>query len=227
MAYRVTSSIVRVLLLSEYIRCSLSVSLLIWFSGCCVILSVCYYYPRFCVIFRMLLLIFECLYYFLSACLLVLMLPGCLRYSIIICIMSPHDYVVIRSISLNVYVIIGVWANLWIFMLFSACFLMVLILLFYQWCCYLKVPASSWMMCNFECVCYSAKFCVILWMFILFSACFYYGIYIVVIPELQCYSFNFVHPRGVFHSLIIFILRMLLFVLAKCFCYSLKVHVIC
>jgi len=102
MAYRVTSSNVRVLLLSEYIRYSLSVSLLMRFSGCCVILSVCYYYPRFCVIFRILLLIFEFLFYFLSACLLALMLSGCLRYSINICIISPHDYVIIRSNSLNI-----------------------------------------------------------------------------------------------------------------------------
>jgi hypothetical protein len=49
----------------------------------------------------MLLLIFECLYYFLSACLRVLMLSGCLRYAINICIISGHDYVIIRSNYLN------------------------------------------------------------------------------------------------------------------------------
>jgi hypothetical protein len=50
-------------------------------------------------------------------------------------------------------------------------------------------------------------------MFSLFSARFYYGIYVVVIPELQCYSPNFFHPLGVFLSLIIYvILRMLLFI---------------
>jgi hypothetical protein len=41
---------------------------------------------------------------------------------------------------------------------------------------------------------------------VLFSECFYYGIYVVVIPELQCYSLNFVHPPGVFHYLIIFVI---------------------
>ena len=56
----------------------------------------------------MLLLIFECLYYFLSACLLVLMLSVCLLYAINICIIPRHDYVITRSNSLNVYVIIGV-----------------------------------------------------------------------------------------------------------------------
>jgi hypothetical protein len=127
----------------------LSVYVILWVFPYCydflVVVLFCqcfYYYPRFCVIFRILLLIFECLYYFLITCRLVFMLAGCLRCAIKICIISGHDYVIIRGNPLNVYVIIGVWDILWIFMLFSACFLMVLILLlFYQWCCYLKVAA--------------------------------------------------------------------------------------
>ena len=105
---------------------SLSFSLLIWLSVCCVSLSVFLLLSEVFVIFQPWLLMFECLYYFLSACLLVLKLSGCLLYAINICIISQHDYIVIiRNNYLNVYVIIGVWGILWIFMLFSACFPMV------------------------------------------------------------------------------------------------------
>lgn len=115
------------------------------------------------------------------------------------------------------------WVILWIFVLFSACFLTVLILLFYQWCCYLKVAACSWMVCIFECVCYSVKFYVILWMFTLFSACFCYGIYVVVIPELQRYSLVF-FILWLFFTLWLFMsFSECCCLSSKCFCYSLKV----
>lgn len=226
----------RTLILSSVCCYYLNVHVILWVFLYCYAFQVVvlfyqcfYYYLKFYVIFRMLLLLFECLYYFLSDCLLVLMLSGCLSYSINICIISWNDCIIIRSNSLNVYVIIGVWGILWIFVLFSACFLMVLILLLVsEWCCCLNVIDFSWMMfCIFECVCYSVKFCIILRMFILFSACFYYGIYVVVIPELQCYSLNFVHPLGVFLSLNIFVILRMFLLPSKYFCYSLKVYVIC
>jgi len=62
-------------------------------------------------------------------------------------------------------------------------------------------------MCFLFCkiVCYSLNVYIIIYMF-------YYGIYVVVIPELQCYSLNFVYPMGAFHSLVIFVVLQMLFI---------------